>query len=326
MINFCTLFDSNYLDRGLLMYDSLKKNCSDFHLYIFAFDNLSFKILKKLKLKNTTIISLKEFEDDELLSIKKTRSKVEYMWTCSSSIILYVLNNFKVSECTYVDADLYFYNDPKVLIREMGKSSIFLTKHNYTKQFDQSKISGKYCVQFMTFKNNEIGLRALNWWRGACLDWCYAKPEDGKFGDQKYLDDWKTRFKGVHVMQHLGGGVAPWNMQQYSLVSKNILVDKKTDKKFSLVFFHFHGIKFFGNLINYCSYFVPIDFKEKVLFPYLCKLIKKRAELKALNKLLFGDKIVPKTTLKGSLIKLIKMVKAEYNVIIENELVSKCQK
>ena len=62
---FCTLFDSNYLSRGLVMYESLKKNLDNFHLYIFAFDNLCFEILNNLKPSNTTIISLEEFEDEE---------------------------------------------------------------------------------------------------------------------------------------------------------------------------------------------------------------------------------------------------------------------
>ncbi|MFN3270416.1 MAG: hypothetical protein ACK42G_07510, partial [Candidatus Kapaibacteriota bacterium] len=39
--------------------------------------------------------------------------------------------------------------------------------------------------------------------------------------DQLYLDDWTERFKGVHVMKHLGGGLAAWNVQQYEFKNEN---------------------------------------------------------------------------------------------------------
>ena len=77
MYNYCTLFDSNYLTRGLAMYESLKKNSDKFHLYIFSFDDRSCKVLKELKLEAATIIQLEEFEDDELLNIKKSRTPGE---------------------------------------------------------------------------------------------------------------------------------------------------------------------------------------------------------------------------------------------------------
>ena len=172
------------------MYSSLCEICGgNFHLYIFAFDDISLSVLRQLNLKNVTVISLQEFEDEELLKIKPTRSKGEYCWTCSSSTILYCLEHFNLSHCTYVDADLYFYSNPQVLVDEMGDKSVLITLHNYAPEYDRTKTSGKYCVQFVTFRNDAEGLKVLKWWRSVCLDWCYARMEDGKFGDQKYLDD-----------------------------------------------------------------------------------------------------------------------------------------
>ena len=247
MHNFCTLFDSNYITRGLAMYKSLKKHCSNFHLFIFAFDNESLVILKNLALEKTTIISLQEFENAKLLAIKPTRSKAEYCWTCTSSSILYVLENYKVENCTYIDADLFFYSSPQVLFDEMGDKSVLITEHRYTKD-TRSEIAGKYCVQFITFKNNENGMKILKWWSSACIEWCYDRYEDGKFGDQKYLDHWTTQFKGVHVLQHLGGGLAPWNIQQYEISEINndclFLKTKEKQIKFEAVFFHFHYVRF----------------------------------------------------------------------------------
>lgn len=247
MLNFCTLFDSRYLSRGMAMYKSLCKCCDDFHLYIFAFDKKCYDFFGANEFEYVTVISLKEFEDEELLKIKPTRTKGEYCWTCTSSTILYVLNNFDVENCTYIDADLYFFASPQILIDEMGEDSILLTEHRYTPEYDQTVTSGRYCVQFMFFRNDKKAHKALIWWRERCLEWCYSRMEDGKFGDQKYLDDWTERFEGVHVLQHLGGGVAPWNMQQYVFDCLNNQIfgtECCTKQRFPLVFFHFHDLSF----------------------------------------------------------------------------------
>lgn len=243
MLNFCTLFNSNYAARGLAMYYSLKKHCKSFHLYVFAFDDELVEFLEYMKLENVTIITLEEFEDPELLIVKPTRTAGEYCWTCTSSTILYCLEHFSLNHCTYIDADLFFFSDPSVLVNEMGVDDVLITEHRYSPQYNSAISNGKYCVQFVTFKNNSNGLKILNWWRNACIEWCYARYEDGKFGDQKYLDDWTTRFSGVHELQHLGGGVAPWNMQQYTFVEQQGKVigrETLTGKYFPVIFFHFH--------------------------------------------------------------------------------------
>ena len=245
--NYCTLFDSGYLSRGLLLYSSLMKHSKDAWLYVFAFDDKSLEILKKMNLPQMTIVSLKEFEDLELLKVKPSRSRAEYCWTCSSSTILYVLNNFKVSNCTYIDADMVFYSNPSILIEGMGDNSVSIIKHRYTEKYDQSKLSGIYCVQFMTFKKNKDGLKALNWWRDRCLEWCYNRREDGKFGDQKYLDDWLTRFEGIHIIKNLGAGVAPWNVQQYRIFKKDgKLFGEIGGEDVEVIFYHYHALKYFS--------------------------------------------------------------------------------
>jgi hypothetical protein len=313
MYNYCTLFDSNYLTRGLAMYESLKKQSEKFHLYIFSFDEKSNELLKKLDLEFVTVIPLKEFEDEELLKIKDDRSEGEYCWTCTPSTIKYCIVNYNLDSCTYLDADLYFFSNPSVLIEEMGEKSVLITEHRYTTQYDKSTTSGIYCVQFMTFKNDVNGLMVLNWWRDSCIEWCYARIEDGKFGDQKYLDDWLERFDGVHVLQNLGGGVAPWNIQQYDL----------SDVSFKLIFYHFHEIKFLSNnrieLGGYELDGMDIDLLYK---PYLQHLDKITTELKKVdfeneyNGVEKNSKFYWKDLLRG----IRRKMKGTYNVFDKNML------
>jgi hypothetical protein len=198
-----------------------------------------------MNLPNIKLISLKDFENQRLLEIKAERNVAEYSWTCASNFIWFLLQKNKEFEMMiYLDADLYFFNDPKILISELENNDVMITEHRYTKKYDQSVTSGKYCVQFMVFKNNSNGLKILDWWRSSCLDWCFDYLDNGRFGDQKYLDDWLTRFNGVYELQHLGGGVAPWNVQQYNFFIKNKKIfgqTKNSENEWPLVFYHFHS-------------------------------------------------------------------------------------
>ncbi len=243
MSNYCTLFDSNYLTRGLALYNSLRRVSQGFRLYIYCFDTLTFQVLDKMNLENVVLVPLDDFETDLLKRVKKERTKGEYCWTCTPHIIRYSLDMFGLSEVTYLDADIYFFSDPSVLFNEFeqSKASVLITAHRYTPRYDRSTTYGIYCVQFITFKADENGLLVLQWWQERCLEWCYARCEDGKFGDQRYLDDWTTRFEGVHVLDHLGGGVAPWNIQQYDVV------EGPSVNSIPVVFYHFHNILWYEN-------------------------------------------------------------------------------
>ncbi len=290
MLYFCTLYNSNYAAKGLAMYWSLRRVCPEFMLYVFAFDDTLASALKKMALPNMTVITLNEFEDEDLLRVKPTRTAGEYCWTCSSSTIYYCLTHFDIDHCTYIDSDLYFYSNPQVLIDEMGDDDVLITSHRYSEQYQFEEKAGKYCVQFMTFKNTKRGMKVLKWWRNACLEWCYNRYEDGKFGDQKYLDDWTTRFEGVHDLQHLGGGVAPWNMQQYTFVAQeNQIIGAETasGREFPLVFFHFHACHCFhkGWLreFNY-SWYEWMEQNWNLLFrPYAKELIRAYCAMRRVN-------------------------------------------
>ncbi len=277
--NFCTLFNSAYLSRGLVLYKSLLEHCVDFHLYVFAFDDATYKYFREMNYPQLTVISLTEFEDRELLEVKKTRTSTEYCWTCTASTILYSIEKFNLPSCTYIDADMRFYSDPAVLFDEWGNDSVIITEHRYSPEYDQSLVSGKYCVQFVAFRNDTTGMRVLRDWRNDTIDWCYARVEDDKFGDQKYLDSWSSKYPGIHVLNHQGGGVAPWNVQQYEITirdDKHFIKEKLTGKVFQLVFFHFHGLKFYENnivLLTGTLYEISKEQVRVLFIPYLRSLL-----------------------------------------------------
>ncbi len=292
MNNFCTLFNAKYLPRGILLYKSLKKNIKNFHLYIFAFDELTYDYFKKLKYKDITVISLSEFEDKSLLKVKKLRTPTEYFWTCTGSTLIYLFKKYHIKNCIYLDSDLLFFSYPNNFFNQFKKYSCVITKHNYSAKYDQSKTNGIYCVQFLFFKNDIIGNKILMDWRKKCLAWCYNRVEKNKFGDQKYLDLWPKKFKKVLVVNHLGAGLAPWNIQDYYIFKKknNIFIKKKLNKKkFELIFFHYHDLKYFNKYFFLGSYeisqYAYLKIYKKYMLNYIKEInkLKKKIEFKNFN-------------------------------------------
>jgi hypothetical protein len=240
---FCTLFDSNYLTKAVAMHESLMRHCPDFHLTTFLFDEEAERLVAELGLANLTAVSLAQLEahDPELLSTKADRTRTEYCWTATPALPRYVLGTRReVDEITYLDADLLFFSDPEALFDEMGDASVLITPHRFSPQYRAHEINGIYNVQFMVFRRDGRGEQVLQWWHDRCIEWCYYRLEDGKLGDQKYLDDWPERFDGVHVLRHKGGGLAPWNIQQYDVRRREgrVFVDEDP-----LVFFHYHRVR-----------------------------------------------------------------------------------
>ena len=248
-IHLCTLSDSNYLDKGLALYDSLRHVCSHFKLYYFAMDEAAARILSDLNLRHVRIITCGQFETEELLAVKKVRSKGEYCWTCTPVIIKYVLEHYGVSCCTYIESDLYFYESPAILLREFYKSgkSAGLSPHNFPDTDHgrmSEKRSGKYCVQFNTFANDENGKKLLELWRLQCLETCSME----KGGDQLYLTDWGEKYECVHVYRHPGAGVAPWNLPRFKIrCMDHRLFILSAGKKYRFIFYHFQGMRYGDN-------------------------------------------------------------------------------
>ena len=240
---FCTLFDSRYFARGLVTIRSLRRVRSDARIRVLCIDDETKQLLDRLDEPGVVSIGLNELEqhDPALARVKGGRTRGEYCWTATPALCRFLLDREPELEgVTYLDADLLFFADPQPLHDELGRDSVLIVPHRYAPQWaEQERAQGIYNVEWLTFRRDDRGLAVLDWWRERCIEWCYARVEDGKFGDQKYLDDWPERFEGVHVLRHPGGGLAPWNVPRHRLANDagSITVDGEP-----LVFFHAHSL------------------------------------------------------------------------------------
>lgn len=272
MLTFCTLFDENYLDKGLVLYRSLERVCNDFMLYILCMSNRCYDVLSDLNYKYLHPVSLKDFEDDVMLQVKKKRTVAEYCWTCSSAFTKYVIDNYHPDYCTYLDADMRFYDDPQVIIDEMVRrnASVSIVGHRFNKNVaeEKSRIVGKYCVECNTFKNDSNGRRLLGIWVNQCLEHCSTDGDGIYWADQKYLDNWVDDYPFAIELENLGAGVAPWNISQYRLVSHDIdnICVKCKGQNYKLLFYHFEGITYPSSRVANIKVFHQWGVQDKLVY------------------------------------------------------------
>ncbi len=274
--HFCTYFDRNYLFRGLALYRSMASSTESFTLWVLCFDQQTRRMLEALSLPGVCLIDLDEFEaaDPALLGAKAGRKPHEYMWTSTPSLLLYILRKHpEVDTLTYLDADLFVYSDLRSLADELGGDSVLLVEHGYSRPLAYlAEITGIYNVGLMMFRNDESAVTALRWWRDRCLEWCFEAPEEGKFGDQKYLDEWPVKFPGVRVLGSKGSGLAPWNMLERPLSYRGGKIYVDSDE---LVFYHFHSLKLFGKSLYglmHGSYSLASGYADLLYLPYIREL------------------------------------------------------
>lgn len=236
--HFVTLFDSHFLPMGMALHASLMTHARPFRLWVLCMDELVEKQLAQLDLPHVTLIPLREVETKAMLEVKPGRTAAEYCWTMTPFTPQFVFErDASVPRVTYLDADLFFFDAPHVLLDEFARSGkhVLITDHNYAPEYDQSRTSGRFCVQFMTFRDTEEGRKVMTWWQDRCIEWCFARYEKGKRGDQMYLDSWPTRFeREVHVLEQQDRTLAPWNAAHVLEVKRSL------DRP---VFFHFHGFR-----------------------------------------------------------------------------------
>lgn len=244
---YCTLFDVNYLTRALVLHRSLTRASTRFRLFAFCMDEESSRALARLDLPGVTSVPLTALEahDGALLSTKSDRTQVEYCWTATPAVCRYVFETHgDVDEVTYLDADLQFFSDPEPLFDELADDAVLIVPHRYAPEHRHMEpTSGTFNVEWLTFRRDADGLAALHWWHERCIEWCYFRSEDGKIGDQGYLDDFPRLFGRVHVLEHPGGGLAPWNVTAHHLERGRDGIPRVDGRP--LIFYHHHSLRLY---------------------------------------------------------------------------------
>ncbi len=217
MNHYCTYFDRGFLSQGLALWRSLAAHDADSVLWVLALDDFTAEVLREVGGTWLQVVPLAQLEagDLELAAARANRTRVEYFFTLSPCWPHWLLTQHpEIGRVTYVDADMFFFGNPELVFAAMeaAGASVLVTAHRFPAWLRHYERHGKFNVGLLSFRNDATGRACLDDWRERCLAWCHDRLEDGKYADQKYLDDWPGRLgAALLVLEHPGVNLAPWN-------------------------------------------------------------------------------------------------------------------
>ena len=264
MEHYVTLFDVGFAPQGLALHRSLQRHAGEHLLWVLCMDDEAADLLETLALPDVRTVRLAEIESEQLLAVKPGRNRAEYCWTLTPFTHDIVFERDpSARRVTYIDADVWLIADPSPVFDafEASGAAVQITEHAYAPEHDQTATSGRYCVQFLTM-DRERSLPVRKWWQDQCIEWCFARVEDGKFGDQKYLDDWPRRFgELVHVADPKSWFQGPWNATRFPYSEA--------------IAYHFHSLRLAGGgFVRPVSrsYSIPRPHWRHLYEPYLADI------------------------------------------------------
>jgi len=263
--HYVTLFDSVFLPQGLALHHSLLEHGGDCLLWVLCLDENCLSVLQRLDLPQMRLLDLEKLETHELLHVKPSRTRAEYCWTLTPWSIQWVFEaDSSAKRVTYLDADVFFLKSAAPIFDQFDDSGcdFLITEHGFAPEYDVTPTFGRYCVQFVPVVRG-AGEPLLHWWRDRCIEWCFSAPEDGLFGDQKYIEQLEYLFPGkVYATRADRRFQAPWNCSIFPFSDA--------------VLFHFQGLKILNTSVIRATsedYILPTPTLEYIYKPYCTLLI-----------------------------------------------------
>ncbi len=246
--NIAVVFDKNYIIKALALYESALLFVPNPKFWFLCMDKEALEMVACLKLNGVEAREVSDIGDLELLAVRDTRSIGEFAMSSKAAWLRYILNNGNLSEedmLIFIDADILFYSSAESVIEKCrSNGSITITHHKFSKDKEPNgEIAGQYNSGLIFFRPDLTSRTCIEEWRKQCIDWCYLYLDNGRHGDQRYLNDWPQKYPSVYILPDKGVNVGTWSIKRF-----DISLDKTSHFQIDedpLVCYHFHGLKIY---------------------------------------------------------------------------------
>lgn len=259
MNHYVTFADTNYMPLALTLYESiLKYSKGEFCLHFLVNSEKDFALIKNLPNIKAYLFDECKKENDCFQTLegftKKHNDFSPFHFMTTPVFTHHVMSRNDVS-VLYLDADLFFYDDPDLIIKSIRDKSIGLCTHKSMMREKGGPNNGYFNVGSIYFANDQLGKECLEWWVSVCLD--NQNPffsVYGQCGDQKYLELFEdiVGVDNIKIIDYDIGHVAPWNINMMTLKDgymdwddrdNFVLKDKKSIVQ-KIIYMHFSHFVF----------------------------------------------------------------------------------
>lgn len=178
------------------------------------------------------------------------RSNVLELGTAIKPFAISWLFDHGAERVLYFDPDILVCDELEALVEPLEANEIVVTPHLIEPTADPEArversvlVAGVHNLGFLGVRAGAESRALLSWWGERLLRFCRARPGEGLYADQRWIDLLLGFSDRVAVVRHPGANVAYWNIRERHLVARGDgryrVVTASAEEP--LLFFHFSG-------------------------------------------------------------------------------------
>ena len=247
-----TLCSNNYLAHAKVLCNSINRCNPEIKLVIGLVDKKSKEIDYSL-FYPAEVVEIDEHVVPGFSDMSSRYNIVELNTAVKPFVFEYLIgSNPECHSIYYFDPDIRVYASLNIISEQFQHGDILLTPHFYTPieldgHFPSEPIAlnyGIYNLGFLGLNTKSIEVRKfLRWWKERTFQHGYAKPQEGLFVDQLWINLVPLFFDRVHIVRHYGCNMAPWNLHERDIQVFTNESTRLTNGDL-LIFYHFSSYSF----------------------------------------------------------------------------------
>ncbi|MCC3584921.1 hypothetical protein [Microcoleus sp. PH2017_30_WIL_O_A] len=214
----CTIATRSYLAQARCLTESFLEHHPEGRVFVLLLDKDEEYIEPSLERFTPIFVEDLDLPDS---NIRLSQYSVfELSVSLKPSILEYVFEKYEYDKVCWFDSDIYIYSSFNDEVWDkLNSHPIIITPHLLNSPSDyisDQEINiarhGIYNSGFIGLSRHPDSQQFIQWWKNRLANFCYWKPEEGMFVDQRWLDFLPTLGLNVYISRYPGLNAGYWDL------------------------------------------------------------------------------------------------------------------